>query len=129
MPDMLAACVKALGLAVLCLVVLLTWTRAFAESEQAVMIGCHIRVTLGDVTVRLEAVAGSRKNLSGRYRFVLLKSDAAGTSHNVQSGAFNLKADTEDVLTTTFLDVSALGHYQAKLVLDTSSGSVSCVSP
>jgi hypothetical protein len=27
------------------------------------------------------------------------------------------------------LDVSALGHYQAKLVLDTGSGSVSCVSP
>jgi hypothetical protein len=107
----------------------LTWTSVFAESEEAVMIGCHIRVTLGDVTVRLEAVAGSRKNLNGRYRFELLKSDAAGTGHNVQSGAFNLKADTEDVLTATFLDVSALGHYQAKLVLDTGSGSVSCVSP
>ena len=57
MPDMRAAGVKALGRAVLCLV-LLTWTSVFAESEEAVMIGCHIRVTLGDVTVRLEAVAG-----------------------------------------------------------------------
>jgi hypothetical protein len=93
------------------------------------MIGCHIRVTQGDVTVRVEAVAGSRENLNGQYRFDLLKSDAAGTSHNVQSGAFDLKADTEDILTTTFLDVSALGHYQARLVLDTSYGRVSCVSP
>jgi hypothetical protein len=129
MPDMLAACVKGSGPAVLCLVVLFTQTSAFAESGQTVMIGCHIRVTPGDVTVRVEAVAGSRKNLNGQYRFDLLKSDAAGTSHNIQSGAFNLKADTEDVLTTTFLDVSALGHYQAKLVLDTSYGRVSCVSP
>jgi hypothetical protein len=131
MPDMLAACVKGFGLAVLCLVALFTRTSAFAEPERAVVIACHIRVTQDqdNQAVRIEAVASSRKNLNGEYRFEVLKRSATGTSHNVQGGAFDLKADTEDVLTTTFLDASALGHYQAKLVLDTSSGSVSCVSP
>ena len=129
MPGMRAACVKGFGFAVLFLFVFFARANAFAESEQNVMVVCHIRVTLNDVTVRLDAVAGSRENLSGQYRFELLKKSATGTSRNVQSGAFNLKANADDVLTTTFLDSSALGHYQAKLVLDTSSGSVSCVSP
>jgi hypothetical protein len=129
MPGMRAACVKGFQFAVLFLLVCFARADAFAESEQNVMVVCHIRVTLNDVTVRLDAVAGSRENMSGRYRFELLKKSETGTSRNVQSGAFNLKANAEDVLTTTFLDSSALGHYQAKLVLDTSSGSVSCVSP
>ena len=128
MPGMRAACFRGFGFAILFLFVFFARANAFAESEQNVMVVCHIRVTLNDVTVRLDAVAGSRENLSGQYRFELLKKSATGTSRNVQSGAFNLKANAEDVLTTTFLDSSALGHYQAKLVLDTSSGSVSCVS-
>ena len=125
---MRASCFRGFGFAILFLFVFFARANAFAESEQNVMVVCHIRVTLNDVTVRLDAVAGSRENLSGQYRFELLKKSATGTSRNVQSGAFNLKANAEDVLTTTFLDSSALGHYQAKLVLDTSSGSVSCVS-
>ena len=77
----------------------------------------------------VEAVARSRNNASGHYRFEVNKNSASGTSHNIQSGEFNLETNREDVLTTTYLDASASGHYQAKLVLDSNSGSVSCVSP
>jgi hypothetical protein len=67
--------------------------------------------------------------LNGRYRFDIQKISASGSSHNIQSGNFSLEADREEILSTTFLGASDANHYQAKLVLDSSSGSISCVSP
>ena len=92
-------------------------------------IGCRIQVTADGEAIRIEAVASSREDVNGRYRFDIQKNSASGTSHNIQSGDFNLEANREEVLSTTFLGASDADHYQAKLVLDSSSGSVSCVSP
>jgi hypothetical protein len=100
-----------------------------AEAERTMVIACRIEVATVGEAIRLEAVARSRNNASGHYRFEVNKNSASGTSHNIQSGEFNLETNREDVLTTTYLDASASGHYQAKLVLDSNSGSVSCVSP
>jgi hypothetical protein len=100
-----------------------------AEAERVMAIGCRIEVATVGEAVRIAAMASSRKNASGQYRFEVDKNSASGTSHNIQSGEFSLEPGREDVLTTTYLDASASGHYQAKLVLDSSSGSVSCVSP
>ena len=92
-------------------------------------IGCRIRVTADGEAVRIEAVANSREDVNGRYRFDIRKISASGMSLNTQSGNFNLEANREEVLSTTLLGASDAGHFQAKLVLDSSSGSVSCVSP
>ena len=92
-------------------------------------IGCRIRVTADGEAIRIEAVATSREDVNGRYRFDIQKISASGTSHNVQSGNFNLEANREEVLSTTLLGASDADHFQAKLVLDSNSGSVSCVSP
>jgi hypothetical protein len=100
-----------------------------ADVGQVMAIGCRIRVTAEDGAIRLEAVAKAREDASGRYRFDIAKTSASGSSRNVQSGDFRLEADKEEVLSTTLLGASDAGHFQAKLVLDSSFGSVSCVSP
>lgn len=97
--------------------------------ERTMAIGCRIDVTANDEAIRIEAVASSREDVNGHYRFDVRKSSAAGTSHNIQSGNYSLEANQEKILSTTFLGASDAGQYQAKLVLDSSSGSVSCVSP
>ena len=114
-----------LGLVVLC-------ARADAtpaKVRQVMAIGCRIRVTAEGEAIRIDAVANSRENASGRYRLDIRKASASGTGHNTQSGEFNLEANSEKVLSTTFLGASDAGHFEAKLVLDSNSGSVSCVSP
>jgi hypothetical protein len=93
------------------------------------VIGCRIRVTADGEAIRIEAVATSREDVNGRYRFDIRKISTSGTSLNTQSGNFNLEANREEVLSTTLLGASDADHFQAKLVLDSSSGSVSCVSP
>jgi hypothetical protein len=130
MSTMSAASFKGFRFAVLFLAIF--WSRANASSageERTMMIACRIRVTPSNDAVRLDAVANGRKDMAGRYRFDVGKSGASGTSHNIQSGDFNLKADQEQVLSTTFLGGSDADHYRARLVLDSKSGSVSCVSP
>jgi hypothetical protein len=102
---------------------------SLAYSKQAMPIDCQIRATPQEGAVRLDAVASGRKETSGQYRFEILKRSSTGSSQNVQSGAFSLLADREAVLTTVILDGSALGHYRAKLILDSDFGTVSCVSP
>jgi hypothetical protein len=130
MSDEHIALVKGLLTSVLGLVVSCARADATpAEAERTMAIGCRIEVATVGEAIRIEAVARSRKNASGHYRFEVDKNSASGTSHNIQSGEFNLETDQEDVLTTTYLDASASGHYQAKLVLDSNSGSVSCVAP
>lgn len=93
-------------------------------------IGCHIRVTPQNSALRLEAVAKGRQAATGSYRFEVFKQSPTGTSQNAQSGEFHLDADRDEILTTVVLDGSALGHYRARLTLDSQEfGTVSCVSP
>jgi hypothetical protein len=102
---------------------------ASAEAERIMAIGCRIEVKADGEAIRIDAMARSREDVSGRYRFDIQKISANGTSHNIQSGNFSLEADREEVLSTTFLGASDWDHYQAKLVLNSNSGSISCVSP
>jgi curli production assembly/transport CsgH protein len=100
-----------------------------AKVGQVMAVKCRIRVTAEGEAIRIEAVANSLEEVSGRYRFDIRKDSASGISNNIQSGEFSLAADREQVLSTTFLGASDAGHFQARLVLDAGSGSVSCVSP
>jgi hypothetical protein len=130
MPDVRTVLLKGLVAAALGFVVSCAQANATpAKVERVMAIGCRIRVTAEGEAVRIEAVATSREDVNGRYRFDIRKISAGGTSHNVQSGNFNLEANREEVLSTTLLGGFDADHFQAKLVLDSNSGSVSCVSP
>ena len=130
MPEVRTVLIKGLLTAVLGVVVSCAQADASpAKVERVMAIGCRIRVTADGEAVRIEAVANSREDVNGRYRFDIQKISASGSSHNIQSGNFSLEADREEFLSTTFLGASDANRYQAKLVLDSSSGSISCVSP
>jgi hypothetical protein len=130
MPEVRTVLIKGLLIAVLGFVVSCAQADASpAKVERVMAIGCRIRVTVDGEAIRIEAVATSREDVKGRYRFDIRKISADGASLNTQSGNFNLEANREEVLSTTLLGASAAGHCQAKLVLDSSSGSVSGVSP
>jgi hypothetical protein len=90
---------------------------------------CHIHAIEQHGMLRLEAVATAQEPVRGQYRFEVLKQSSSGTSQNVQSGAFDLQPNRDNLLTTVTLDGSAFGHYQAKLTLGTDTGSVTCGSP
>jgi hypothetical protein len=125
-----AALIGGLATAAVSFVVFCTRADAVpAKVGQVMAVKCRIRVTAEGEAVRIEAVASSLDEVSGRYRFDIRKDSASGISTNMQSGEFSLEADREQVLSTTFLGASDAGHFQASLVLDSSSGSVSCVSP
>lgn len=99
-------------------------------AEPTSMIGCQIRATPQSDMLRLEAVANAPRIATGTYRFEIFKQSSTGTSQNVQSGAFHIEAGHDEILTTVVLDGSALGHYRARLTLQSPEfGSVSCVSP
>ena len=100
-----------------------------AGVEQVMSVGCRIRVTAERDAIRIEAVATSREDVNGSYRLDIRKNSADGSSHNIQSGKFSLEANKEEILSTTFLGASDAGHFQARLVIDSNSGSVSCISP
>jgi hypothetical protein len=129
MSDEHTVLIKGLLTAVLGLVAFCARADASAEAERAMAIGCRIEVKADGEAIRIDAIARSREDLNGRYQFDIQKISASGASHNIQSGNFSLEADREEVLSTTFLGASDADHYQAKLVLDSSSGSISCVSP
>jgi hypothetical protein len=130
MPEVRTVLIRGLLTAALGFVVSCAQADALpAEVERVMAIGCRIRVTADGEAVRIEAVANSREDVKGSYRFDIRKISASGTSLNTQSGNFNLEANREEVLSTTLLGASDAGHFQAKLVLDSNSGSVSCVSP
>ena len=130
MPEVRTVLIKGLLIAVLGFVVSCAQADASpAKVERVMAIGCRIRVTADGEAVRIEAVANSRQDVKGSYRFDIRKISASGTSLNTQSGNFNLEANREEVLSTTLLGASDAGHFQAKLVLDSNSGSDSCVSP
>ena len=129
MSDEHTVLIKGILAAVLGLVVYGARADASAEVDRAMAIGCRIEVKADGEAIRIDAVARSREDLHGRYRFDIQKISASGASHNTQSGNFSLEAGREEILSTTFLGASDANHYQAKLVLDSSSGSISCISP
>jgi curli production assembly/transport CsgH protein len=128
MSDEHTALIRGLVVAALSFAVSWTWAMP-AEAEQVMGIGCRIDVETNGGAVRLEAMARSRSNVSGHYRFDVRKNGEAGSSQNIQSGDFSLEADRETILSTTVVGASAADHYQARLVLNSNSGSVSCISP
>ena len=129
MPDEHRALVKGLFTGLVLVVSCARADAASAEADRVVAIACRIEVKADGGAVRIDATAHSRTSVSGHYRFDVRKSGEAGTSRNIQSGDFSLEAAGEKILSTTLLSVSEADRYQAKLVLDSNSGSVSCVSP
>jgi hypothetical protein len=115
--------------AIVLLVVFLTVVTDMSARADRALIGCRIDVAVDGEALRIEAVVHSRENVRGSYRFALRKVSADGTSQNMQSGDFDLQAGREKILSTTYLRASDAGHFQAKLVLNSNSGSVSCISP
>ena len=114
------------------LVLVVSCARADAapvEAERIMAIGCRIEVKADGGAIRLDAMVQSRARVTGHYRFDVRKSGETGTSQNSQSGDFSLDGGREAVLSTTVLGASDADHYRARLVLDSNSGSVSCVSP
>ncbi|HEU4660659.1 MAG TPA: curli-like amyloid fiber formation chaperone CsgH [Pseudolabrys sp.] len=95
----------------------------------AMSLECQIRAEPANGYLRLQAIARSNEQVSGRYRLLVSKNSASGSSQNVQSGSFNLTSGRERVLSTVVLDGSAIGHYHAQLSLDSDQGRVSCSSP
>jgi len=138
MPEVRTVLIRGLAIAVLGVVVSCARADAAPVKVEQVMsqvlsqvlaIGCRIRVTAEGEAIRIEAVATSREDVNGNYRLDIRKSSADGASHNIQSGKFSLEANKEEILSTTFLGASDAGHFQARLVIDSNSGSVSCSSP
>jgi hypothetical protein len=129
MPEVRTALIKGLATVISAVVVCCARADAMPAKGQVMALGCRIRVTAEGEALRIEAVATSREDVNGSYRLDVSKNSAGGSSHNIQSGDFSLEADKETILSVTFLGASDAGHFQAKLVLDSNSGSVSCVSP
>ena len=115
--------------AILLLAIFWTVVGAMPAEGKRMLLGCRIDVAADGDAIRIEAVAHSREKVRGSYRFALNKASANGTSQNMQSGNFDLQANQEKILSTVFLSASDAGHFQAQLVLNSNSGSVSCVSP
>lgn len=92
-------------------------------------VACTVEAEPTSQFLRLQALARADRDLQGQYSLFISKESETGTSRNVQSGDFALSANSETVLSTLTLDRSALGHYEAKLVLTWDQGSISCHSP
>jgi hypothetical protein len=92
-------------------------------------IECAIRARPNSDFLRLEAIVRSDTPVTGQYNLAVFKQSPTGTSQNDQSGAFELTAGSERVLTTIVLDRSAIDHYRAQLSLESNRGNVSCTSP
>lgn len=90
---------------------------------------CEIRVQPDKDLLRLEAIVHSDGPVHGQYDLAVLKQSVAGTTQNHQSGTFELTNAPEGILTTVILDRPAIGHYQARLTLDSNFGRITCTSP
>ena len=121
--------INGIVIAVLNVVISSAWAGVPANVGQVMAIGCRIQVTAEGDAIRIEAVATSREDATGNYRLDVQKRSRNGASHNAQSGRFDIEADQEKILSTTFLGASDADHFQAKLVIQSNSGSVSCVAP
>jgi hypothetical protein len=90
---------------------------------------CDIRESVEPQGLQLVAVASAKAIVAGRYTLLVTKQNTAGSSQNLQSGDFQTDGAHEQILTTVILERSALGHYQATLLLDWTDGKLSCSSP
>ena len=118
--------------ALLCLAGCLGTRPAFSMPRATASIAgvaCTVEAEPTSQFLRLQALARADRDLQVQYSLFVSKESETGTSRNVQSGAFALSANSETVLSTLTLDRSALGHYEAKLVLTWDQGSISCHSP
>src|ERR1700722_8789983 len=99
MPDVRTVLIKGLFTAALGFVVSCAQANATpAKVERVMAMGCLIRVTADGEAIRIEAVATSREDVNGRYRFDIRKISTRGTSLNPQSRNFNPEAHREEVL-------------------------------
>lgn len=92
-------------------------------------VSCTVKAEPTSQFLRLQALARADRDLQGQYSLLVSKRSETGSSQNAQSGDFALSAGSETILSTLTLDRSALGHYEAKLVLTWDQGSTSCQSP
>lgn len=99
------------------------------NTDSAPGVSCQIKAEPTSQFLRLQALARADKDLEGQYSLFVSKRSETGSSQNAQSGYFALSAGSETILSTLTLDRSALGHYEAKLVLTWDQGSTSCQSP
>ncbi len=90
---------------------------------------CEIRSESKNGMLWLTAIAHSHHPVSGQYHLIVSKRGESGSSDNAQSGEFTLNQGHDSVLTTTVLDGGAIGHYSARLSIETNAGRVSCHSP
>jgi hypothetical protein len=98
-------------------------------AANATSIACEIRVSLVPRGLRLEALAASHESVSGEYRLSVAKDSDAGSSRNIQSGAFQADAGKQQILAMIILEKSAIGHYRATLSLEWNDGHELCSSP
>jgi curli production assembly/transport CsgH protein len=99
------------------------------QAPVAAAIECVIRAEPETDLLRIEAVARSTSPASGRYRLLVAKRSAGGSTSSAQSGTFTLEPGREQVLTTIVLDRSAIGHYHAELALQSDQETSTCTSP
>jgi hypothetical protein len=99
------------------------------QAPAATAIECVIRAEPETDLLRIEAVARSAAPASGRYRLLVAKRSAGGSTNSTQSGTFTLEPGRERVLTTIVLDRSAIGHYRAELSLQSDQETWTCTSP
>jgi hypothetical protein len=92
-------------------------------------IECAIRASPTENSLRLEAIVRANSRVAGRYRFVIFKQSATGSSNSTQTGNFTLQNEPEKVLSTLILDRSDIGHYHAELSLQSNHGTFECTSP
>ena len=97
------------------------------KSGRAEPVRCWIRSSLAE-GLRLDAMGAADTSVSGSYEFRVKKSSVSGSSLNMQSGDFIL-GKTPSVLSSIMLDGSAIGHYEATLLLKWDGGYVSCSAP
>lgn len=118
--------------ALACLAGCLGTLSAFSISpttQPATGVSCTITAEPTSQFLRLQALARADRDLQGQYMLSVSKRSETGSSQNVQSGDFALSSGSATPLSTLTLDRSALGHYEAKLVLTWDQGSTSCQSP
>ncbi|WP_162944052.1 curli-like amyloid fiber formation chaperone CsgH [Rhizobium sp. CCGE531] len=90
---------------------------------------CLIKTDRKEQFLVVQAIARSEGAVSGRYRLVLVKHSAAGTSQSIQQGNFALRPDSDGLLATTVVDASDQVELTARLLIETDRGTSQCGLP
>jgi hypothetical protein len=97
---------------------------SMAESQPTQRVGCDIKITGVEGSVRVEPIAISRFALSGDYEFAVMKESAGGSSESTQAGEFKATSGQPEILSTATLDSE--GSVTARLTLRWDGGHTSC---